>query len=379
MKALITAGGRGTRLRPLTFSNNKHFIPLANKPLLFYVIETIASLGIKQIGINYNPGQLEEIKSYLGTGKKWAVELSYIFEEKPLGLAHIIKASQPFLGKSRFVMHLGDNIFYGGIRSLFEKFKKSKANAMLTMVHHKENWRLGVPYFDKKGRVTKYVEKPKRPPHDWAVPGLYFFDHHVFECFKGREAIKPSARGELEIGETFNWLMKHGYRIEGEEFKGIWKDPGKFDDWLDTNQFLLDINLKNGTKTKLRKDVKIEGRVKIGRGGRIKNSLLRGPTIIGDNVVIEDSFIGPYSSIGNNCSIFKAKIENSILIKGVKIKSPIKTLDSCLIGENTIIEGGDYSSNTVSLFVGDQCILKLCLFLFFDPFYSPVNYFLVIT
>jgi len=358
MKALITAGGRGTRLRPLTFSSNKHFIPLANKPLLFYAVETIASVGIKKIGINYNPGQLEEIKGHLGTGSKWGVKFTYILQEAPLGLAHIIKVSEPFLGKDRFVMHLGDNIFCGGIKQLVNHFLKRKLNALAPVLHHSENWRLGVPYFDKKGKLVKYMEKPKRPPHDLAVPGLYFFDHSVFGCFKGKDAIKPSARGELEISSAYQWLIDHGYNVGTVEFKGAWRDPGKFDDWLDANRFLLDVDLKSN-RYNFGADVKIEGRVKIGKKCQIRNSVLRGPSIIGNNVVIEDSFIGPYSSVGDNCRILGSNVGNSVLMEGVCINYSGKPLDSCLIGKGTIVEGNNRLLGNIGLFVGNQCVLKL--------------------
>lgn len=359
MKALITAGGKGTRMRPLTFSSNKHLIPLANKPLIFYAIEAIAETGIKEVGINYNPGQKEELEQTLGDGHRWGLRFTYILQEKPLGLAHIVQCCQKFIGKDKFVMHLGDNIFYGGIRPLVDYYQKSKSPGLLTIIHHPENRRMGVPYFDKGGRLIKCVEKPKRPPHDWAIPGLYFASYHIFECFRGKAAIKPSARGEYEIPSAFQWLIDHGYPIETREFKGIWRDPGKFDDWLDTNQFLLDKLLTNETKSKLQEGVNLEGRVKIGKDCLISNSFLRGPVIIGDNVTIENSFIGPYSSIGDGCQIKKAKIENSILVSNVQINSPSRPIDSSLIGEGTIIEGDPGPAGDVKLFIGNQCVLKI--------------------
>lgn len=346
-------------MRPLTFSSNKHLIPLANKPLLFYGIEAIVAAGIREIGINYNPGQLEGLKSALGTGRRWGVKLTYLLQEKPLGLAHIIKIAQPFVGREKFFMYLGDNIFYGGIKLLASHFIKNKYSGLVTMVHHPENWRLGVPYFNKKGELVKYVEKPKRPPHDLAIPGLYFFNHHVFECFKGKEAIRPSARRELEISSPYQWLIDHGYRVGAVEFSGVWKDPGKFDDWLETNQFLLDREIKNGSESKLGGDVKIGGRVKIGKKCKIKNSVIRGPTVIGDRVTIKDSFIGPYSSIGDKCKIVDSKVENSIFVKGVQVEHVGKILDSCLIGEGTVIEGNNQLRDAIELFVGNQSILKL--------------------
>jgi glucose-1-phosphate thymidylyltransferase len=359
MKAIITAGGKGTRMRPLTFASNKHLIPLANQPLIFYVLETVVAAGIKEVGINYNPGQLEELKRTLGTGRRWGVKITYILQEKPLGLANIIQVAQPFVGKSKFLMHLGDNIFYGGIKTLLNHFLKEELNALAPVIHHPENIRMGVPYFDKKGRLKKYVEKPKKPPHDLAVPGLYFFDDHVFGCFRGKDKIELSTRGELEIGSCYEWLVRHGYRVGVKEFEGVWRDPGKFDDWLETNQFLLDHEVKNDWLSKLGKNVKIEGRVKIGKKCKIRNSFLRGPTIIGDRVVIEDSFIGPYSSIGNDCQILGAKLENVILMKKVQIINPGKSLDSCLIGRETVINGSQRASDGIELFVGNQCVIKL--------------------
>jgi glucose-1-phosphate thymidylyltransferase len=359
MKAIITAGGRGTRMQPLTFSSNKQLIPLANKPLIFYPIEAVVALGIKEIGVNYGPGQLEELKAVLGNGRQWGVKFTYILQEEPLGLADIIRVAKPFLGKGKFLMHLGDNIFYGEVKPLYDYFLKEKLNALAPVIHHPENARMGVPYFDKKGRLKRYVEKPKHPPHDLAVPGLYFFDDQVFGCLQGKEKIKPSKRGELEIGSCYEWLVEHGHKVGTMEFKGVWLDPGKFDDWLETNQFLLDKEIENNSDRRLGRDVKVEGRVKIGKNCKIKGSFLRGPSIIGERVVIENSFIGPYSSIADDCQIRDAKLENVILMKDVQVVSPGKSLDSCLIGEESAIKGNRGNSNGIELFVGNKCVMKL--------------------
>ncbi len=359
MKGLITAGGRGTRMRPLTFSTNKHFIPLANKPLLHYAIEEMAGAGIKNIGINYNPGQLEEIESNLGKDNKWGVKFSFILQDRSGGLAHIIQVSQEFLGKGKFVMHLGDNIFHGGIKDLVGGFRKSRASALLTVIEHSENSRLGVPYFSKKGELLKVVEKPKKPPHNLAVPGLYFFDDFIFGAFTGKDKIKPSARGELEITALYNWLLRKKKKVEIGKFKGVWRDPGKFDDWLGTNQFLLDSLVVNGNYSRFSKSVKIEGRVKIGKGCKLKNVLLRGPLVIGDRVVMEDSFIGPYSSVGNGVEIKGAKIQNSVLMEEVKINTPSKPLDSCLVGRRTIIKGNQKACESLELFLGNDCLVNI--------------------
>jgi len=358
MKAIITAGGRGTRMRPLTFSSNKHLIPLANKPLIHYAIETVVAAGVTQIGLNYNPGQLEELQAALGDGSRWGAKFTYILQEQPLGLANIVQVCQKFIGSDKFFMHLGDNIFYGGIKPLVDYFATSKAAGLLTIMHHPENTRLGVPYFDKKGNLVKYVEKPQNPPHDWAVPGLYFADPRIFDCFT-KDPIQPSARGEYEIPSTFQWLIDHKYNVETMEFKGTWCDPGKFNDWLDTNRFLLDNELTNEYLQPIGEDVKLEGRVKIGKNCHLSHSTLRGPIIIGDDVQINDSFIGPYSSIGNNCQITKSKLENTILMDEVIVANLPSPLDSSLIGKGTTISGNQAVPETLELFVGNQCTLKL--------------------
>lgn len=359
MKAIITAGGKGTRMRPLTFSTNKHLISLANKPLLFYSIEEVVAAGIKEIGINYNPGQQEELEAVLGNGTRWGVKFTYLLQEKPSGLANIIQIAEDFVGKEKFLMHLGDNIFYGGIKPLVDCFARNDFDGLVPILHHPENRRLGVPYFDKVGRLIKYVEKPENPPHDFAIPGLYFFNHHVFECFQGKDAIKPSPRGELEISSPYQWLIDHKYKVGTYEFKGIWRDPGKFDDWIETNQFLLDHELKAECQSSVGKETRVEGRVKIGKNCRIEKAIFRGPAIIGDNVIVRDAFIGPYSSIGDSCEIINAKVENAILEKSVKIRNLAKPIGRSLIGEGTIIEGNHQPLGAIELFVGSQCSLEL--------------------
>lgn len=180
MKGIIPTGGRGTRMRPITFSSNKHFIPVANKPLILYPIETVANTGIKEIAITYNPGGLEEAKNLLGDGSQWGITITYVLQEKPAGLANIVEVCEEFVKGDSFVLHLGDNIFVEGINDAFEYFEKNKPNGLVTMLHHPDNRRLGVPYFDENGRLLKYVEKPENPLHDFAIPGLYFADSNFF-------------------------------------------------------------------------------------------------------------------------------------------------------------------------------------------------------
>lgn len=360
MKAIIPTGGRGIRMRPLTFSQNKHFIPIANKPLIFYPIETVAGCGIKDIAITYNPSGLEEAQELLGDGSRWGIKFSYILQEEPKGLANIFQVCEDYLEGKPFVLHLGDNIFVDGIKDFVETFNKKKPDGLVAMIHHKDNKRLGVPFFDKDGHLIKYVEKPENPPHDFAIPGLYFFSSKVFDCFKGKDGIKASERGEYEISAPYQWLIDHMFKVLVLEYKGKWMDPGKFDDWLDANQYLLKHSLEE--KIESRPDIfsKLEGVVVIGRECSIVKSKIKGPVVIGDNVTVESAEIGPFTSISDDCQIINSKVENSVLMSGVKILNvnthPVK--DS-LIGTDTEVIGANGKGPTTSLFVGEKCKIQV--------------------
>ncbi len=353
MKAIIPTGGRGTRMQPLTFSTNKHFIPVANKPLIYYPIEAVAKAGIKDIAITYNPGWLDIVKKHLGDGSNWGVKFTYILQEKPLGLANIFQVCEEYIKGDRFLLHLGDNIFSGGIDEMVKYFEKRKPYGLI------ENSRLGVPIFDKKGRLMDYLEKPSNPPNEYAIPGIYFFDSVVFKCFKGKDKIKPSERGEYEILEPFKWLIKKNYRVDVIDHKGRWLDPGKFNDWLEANQYLLDQNSDGEIKSRLGKGNSIQGRVSIGKDCKISKSQIRGPVIIGNSVTIKDSYIGPYSSISDGCIIEKSSVENSVLMERVKIIKIKQPLSNSLIGTETEITDINGRINFLELFVGEKSKIRL--------------------
>lgn len=333
-------------MRPLTFSTNKHFIPLANKPIIFYPIETVADAGIKEIAVTYNPGYKEEAESILGDGSRWGVKFSYVLQEKPRGLANIFQVCEEYLNGEPFVLHLGDNIFVDGIKELVSHFEKEKPDGLVAMVHHRENTRLGVPYFDKDGHLVKYVEKPPNPPHDFAIPGIYFFAPGVFDCFQGEDAIKPSERGEYEISAPYQWLIDHGRRVDVLEYKGKWMDPGKFDDWLLANEYLLKYRL--GEKVIQGKDT------------QIRNSKIKGPVVIGDKVIIENSEIGPNVSVDDGCEIINSKVSDSVLMNGVRISGVLDhPLQHSLIGTDSEIVSENGRGAKTSLFVGEKCKIKL--------------------
>lgn len=345
MKAIIPTGGRGVRMRPLTFSTNKHFIPVANKPLIFYPIETIANAGIKEVGITYNPGYLEEVRAVLGDGSRWGLKFTYILQEEPLGLANIFEVAEEYIGKEQFVLHLGDNIFVDGINELVSFFEKNKPDGLVAMVHHSENTRLGVPYFDKNGHLVKYVEKPENPPHDFAIPGIYFFNPVVFKCFK-EDPIQPSLRGEYEISAPFQWLIDHGFRVDVLEYKGRWLDPGKIDDWLVANEYLLEHSLGK--------------EVSLGQDAEIRNSKIHGPAIIGDKTIIRNCEIGPFTSIGDGCEVINSKIKRSILMNGVRV-SGIKDhpMEDSLVGTDSEVVGSNGKAAKTTLFVGEKCKIQI--------------------
>lgn len=345
-------------MQPITFSANKHFIPIANKPLIFYPIETVVSAGIKNIAITYNPGWLDRVQALLGDGSKWGAKFTYILQAEPKGLANIVHVCEEYLAGDSFVFHLGDNIFTEGIKNMVDYFHKNKPNGLLPMLHHHENKRLGVPYFDKDNRLVKYVEKPENPPHDFAVPGVYLADNNFFKAFKGKDQIKPSARGEYEIPTPFQWMVDHHLRVDVIEYKGKWLDPGKFDDWIETNEYILDNNLETKIESDT-KDTSIEGRVSIGKDCEIVNSKIRGPVIIGDKVKIIDSYVGPYSSISNGSEIIGSHVENSVIMSEVKILNVERSIDTSLIGTQAEIVKKIGPSNSLKLFIGEKSQIEL--------------------
>lgn len=356
-KAIIAAGGKGARLQPLTFTSNKHLIPIANKPLLLYAIENIVAAGIKNIGIIVNESR-PAIENLLGDGASWKVKITYINQEQPLGVAHVIKISQEFLAEDPFIYHLGDNIFTAGIRYLLEQFLKTKSDAMFAVIEHEENFRLGVPFFEN-GKLVKVAEKPKNPPNKFGIPGLYFFNSNVFKAFSGKEAIKPSARGELEITDVFNFLLSHGYQVDVAKLKGKWLDPGKFDDSLEANRILLELNCKRESKGNVDKKSKITGEVSIGKKTIVKNSRINGPSSIGENVHIENSNIGPNTSIASGCKIVNSAVENTIIMEGTEIINYSFNIKESMIGKNSIIQGKHYANPTCKLIISDTSQIEI--------------------
>ncbi len=367
MKALLLAGGRGTRMRPLTHTSNKHVIPIANKPLIRYPFEMIVESGIKEIAIIVNETK-EEIEKVIGDGSRWGVKVDYLYQKEPKGLAHALSLSEDYMGKSKFVMVLGDNILEKGIKKYVKYFQENDVNGHLlgVKVPRRDHKRLGMATVDKKGNLVAYLEKPGvvdssklyDPDNSYAVSGFYFLDHNVFGCFKGKDKIRPSKRGELEIPHAISWLLKNDCKVTLDIVEGWYKDPGNPDDTLITNQVIMNTIMNERNEGKVEKS-KISGKVRIEKGAVIKNSILRGPLAIGNNCKVENSYIGPYTSIYDNSEIKNAAIENSIALGDSKISDVDKRLDSCLIGWNCEVSENSTITKTTSLFIGDNSDVRL--------------------
>jgi glucose-1-phosphate thymidylyltransferase len=359
MKALITAGGRATRLRPITTTINKHLIPLANKPMLFNAIEKITEAGIKEIGINVNPGE-QEIQAIIGDGGRWGARITYIEQTGgPLGLAHIVKNARPFIGDEPFLFYLGDNIILGSIRGFVRQFEEEKLDALLALSKVKDPQRFGVPVI-VDGRIVRVDEKPSDPKSDFAVTGIYLYGSSIFDAC---DAIPPSARGEYEISDAHTWLIEHGHAVGFQEITGWWKDTGKPADLLEGNQLLLaEMKPEDAVQEGfVDASATVHGKVKIGKGTTIgAGTLIRGPVAIGENCVITGSYIGPSTSIGNNVTVADTEIEHSIVFDGVSITGVRRRLIDCLIGRNARIISAEASvPNRHQLIIGDDSLVQV--------------------
>ncbi len=341
MRALIAAGGHATRLRPITYTINKHIIPLANKPMIFNAIEKIVHVGIREIFININPGE-QEIQRYVGDGSRWGVQIAYIEQTGgPKGLAHIIKNAEHYLRGDSFLFYLGDNIVLGSLQKFVDRFIAEQLDGMFAFARVKDPHRFGVPVI-QNGKLIRIEEKPAVPQSELAQAGIYFYSDKIFDIVA---RLEPSGRGEYEISDANTALITNGYRVGWEEITGWWKDTGKPEDLLEGNQLLLDEQLVGDNKIDgmIGPNVVVQGRVRIGKGTTVwDNVLIRGPVVIGENSIIKNSYIGPYSAIGDNCVIENTEIEHSIILDHAEIKAGTRIVDS-IIGKNARISSAKSS------------------------------------
>jgi glucose-1-phosphate thymidylyltransferase len=352
MKGLVLSGGLGTRLRPLTYSRQKQLIPVANKPILFYAIEDLIEAGVKEIGIVVGPNK-EQVKETV-KNVDWDATIQFIEQDQPLGIAHAIKISEEFLGDDPFVLYLGDNILKEGIVDHVKDFEKSdyQGSILLTPVDNPQEF--GIAELNINNDIVSIVEKPEFPPTDLAVIGVYLFRSKIFDAVK---KIKFSKRNQLEITDSIQWLIDHDYKVKSALVKNWWKDTGKPEDILHANRLIIDtITSQNKGKTS---DSEIRGRVDIGKHTIIeKHSTVKGPVIIGEQCRICNSYIGPYTSIGDRCEIMNTEIEDSVVMEDAKIIDGGRIVDS-LIGRGVHILKKDGLPNGRKFVIGDNS--EVCL------------------
>ncbi len=354
MKALILAGGAGTRLRPITHTSAKQLVPVANKPILFYGIEAMASAGIVEIGIIVGDTRAE-VMSTVGDGSQFGVQVTYIPQDAPLGLAHCVLIAEDFLGKDDFVMYLGDNLLEQDLSAFVHAFESARAGsepptAQILLKKVPDPHRFGIATLDEHGNVVHLVEKPADPPSDLALVGVYLFDHTIHAAVA---AIDPSPRGELEITDAIQWLIDQGYTVRTELLTGWWIDTGKLTPLLEANRLLLE-----KITTRIDGDVDeastLDGRIIVEAGAVVINSTIRGPVAIGAGARIVDSFIGPFSAIGNDCVITNSEVEHSVIMARSTI-TDIPRLEDSLIGKEAVVVRTQKRPRAARLMIGDHC------------------------
>jgi glucose-1-phosphate thymidylyltransferase len=355
IKALVLCGGKGTRLKPLTNTAAKQLLPVANRPILYYVLDQITEAGIADIGIVISPETGHYMKQAVGDGSKWGAKITYIVQQEPGGLAHAVKTAQDFLGDSSFLMFLGDNLIGGGVKTFVDEFNQQKPEALILLKEVAEPRLFGIAELDTAGRIIHLAEKPQNPRTNLAVIGVYLFTSEIHRAIT---RIKPSWRNELEITDAIYELVRAGKTVNSYILKGWWLDTGKKDDLLEANRVVLDDLLKGGISGEVDSVSKITGRVGIGKGTKVENSVIRGPVTIGDDCIIRDSHINPFTSIASQTKVERSSIEHSVILENCVISDVDRLADS-IIGKNTSVIKRKNCINAVKLFVGDDACVEL--------------------
>jgi glucose-1-phosphate thymidylyltransferase len=354
LKGLILSGGKGTRLRPITYTSAKQLVPVANKPVLFYGIEAMAAAGIRDIGIIIAPETGGEIREAAGDGERFGVRITYIEQDAPLGLAHAVLTAEPFLAGDPFVMYLGDNLLQGGIEELVTAFRTNAPQALILLTPVPDPQNFGVAELDLEGRVVRLVEKPVEPASDLALVGVYMFTPRIHEAAR---AIKPSGRGELEITDAIQWLVDAGASVESHVVRGWWKDTGRLDDMLEANRLILEVVERRVDGELV--DSQIEGRVIVEAGAILERSTVRGPAIIGAGARLLDAYIGPYTAVGRHCTVESAEVEHSILLEGSSVRGLDGRMESSLLGRDVAIVRSTRQPRAYRFMVGDSSEIEI--------------------
>ena len=355
MKALVLCGGKGTRLRPLTYTMAKHLLPVANKPILFYVLEQIRQADIADIGIIVSPETGNQMQEAVGDGSKWDAHITYIVQSEALGLAHAVKTAQDFLGNSRFLMFLGDNLIESGVKGFVDRFNTNAPEALILLKEVPDPRQFGVAELNDEGEVVSLVEKPKEPKSNLALVGIYLFTP---EIHKAVAHIRPSRRGELEITDAIQKLLEMGKQVRSHILEGWWLDTGTKDDLLKANRVMLDNFLKPDIKGNVDLQSQISGRVEIGQGTEVVGSTIRGPVSIAEDCRIKDSVVGPFASVGAGTVVEDSTVEHSVILENCRIYR-IEHLADSVIGRSTEVLKQEHDSKVTRLFVGDDTRIEL--------------------
>ena len=355
MKGLLLAGGHGTRLRPLTYTGNKHLLPIANKPMLFYGLEQLRAAGINEVAVILGPVK-EGVVEALGDGSMYGVKITYINQPEPKGLAHAVGLSEDYMNGEPFVMYLGDNLLKQGVSDFVNRFTERKLDCVIGVTPVKDPSSYGVAEMDGN-RIVKLVEKPKNPKSNLALIGVYVFGTAIFEAVR---KIKPSLRNELEITDAIQTLVNDGKKVEVQHVIGWWKDTGKPDDLLEANRLVLS-DLHSKIEGTLSRETRISGNVVIESGSKTIGVVnIQGPIIIGKNCTIgPDVYLGPYTSIGDECGLSQVKIENSIVMKGSRIESNKRIVDSLIGSFSTILNGDVAVPKGYRLIIGERSFAQI--------------------
>jgi glucose-1-phosphate thymidylyltransferase len=367
VKALILAGGAGTRLRPITHTSAKQLVPVANKPILFYGLEAMAEAGIKQVGVIVGDTS-REVMAAVGDGSRWGLEITYLHQAAPLGLAHCVLIAGDFLGADDFVMYLGDNLIRQGVKPFVDRFdadRQASASptlegspaapvAQILLARVPDPQRFGVAELDGLGHVIRLVEKPAVPASDLALVGVYLFDQTIHRAVR---AIHPSPRGELEITDAIQWLIDHGHVVRSDLLDGWFIDTGKLTPLLEANRLVLE-TLERRVEGSVDGDSRIDGRVVIEPGAIIESSHVRGPAIIGEGTRIVDSFIGPFTAVDRDCVVEHSEIEHSVILAGSRVVNAGR-LEDCLLGKEVEVTRSRRRPRATRLMVGDHCQIDL--------------------
>ncbi|MGW1911439.1 glucose-1-phosphate thymidylyltransferase [Streptomyces sp. NPDC002076] len=352
MKALLLSGGSGTRLRPITHTSAKQLVPVANKPVLFYGLEAIAEAGITEVGIIVGD-TAEEIREAVGDGSAFGLDVTYIPQAAPLGLAHAVLIAREFLGDDDFVMYLGDNFVVGGITDLVDAFRSERPEAQILLTKVPDPTAFGVAELDAAGQVIGLEEKPRHPKSELALVGVYLFSPAIHEAVR---SIEPSWRGELEITHAIQWLIDAGRDVRSTIISGYWKDTGNVTDMLEVNRSVLETLERriDGTVD----DSEIIGRVRIEPGAKVTGSRIVGPVVVGANTVITDSYVGPFTSIAGDCRIDDSEIEYSIVLRDSSV-SGVRRVEASLIGRNVEVTPAPRKPAAHRLVLGDHSKVQI--------------------